>query len=67
MADNSKQGQAALFVLSKGRRKGEVEGDVIPCCLGADSSVCLAVYERMPFAGSVDEQELRHSYGTSKV
>lgn len=29
LADNSKKGQAALFVLSRGRKEGEVEGDVI--------------------------------------
>lgn len=31
LADNSQQkGQAALFALSRGRKEGEVEGDVIP-------------------------------------
>lgn len=30
LAENSKKGQAALFVLSRGRKEGEVEGDVIP-------------------------------------
>lgn len=31
LADNSQQkGQAALFAFSRGRKEGEVEGDVIP-------------------------------------
>lgn len=30
LADNSEKGQAALFVLSRGRKEGEVERDVIP-------------------------------------
>lgn len=33
LADKSQQkGQAALFALSRGRKEGEVEGDVIPWC-----------------------------------
>lgn len=58
---DGKDGQAALFALSRGRKEGEVEEDVIPTAGGAVSRVCLGLVvlsrsllacERMPFAGS---------------